>query len=71
MYMYIHTHIYIYIAIIRYEIMKRCWNFSPDDRPRFADLVQHINQTFTKLQELPPIESDQNSYYLKIDSFVY
>ena len=51
--------------------MKRCWNFGPDDRPCFADLVQHINQAFTKLQELPPIESDRNSEYLKIDSFVY
>ena len=46
--------------------MKRCWNFGPNDRPCFADLVQDVNQAFMKLQELSPVESDQNLDYLKI-----
>ena len=46
--------------------MKRCWNFGPNDRPCFADLVQDINQAFTEVQELPPAESDQNFGYLKV-----
>ena len=50
----------------RYESMKRCWNFGPNDRPCFADLVQDINQAFTDVQELPPAESDQNFGYLKV-----
>ena len=49
--------------------MKRCWNFGPNDRPCFADLVQHINQAFTKVQELPPGESDQNFGYLRVHWF--
>ena len=46
--------------------MKRCWNFVPAERPCFEDLVQNVDQVFVKLQELPPVESDQNLDYLKI-----
>ena len=33
-----------YIYIRRYEIMRSCWNFGPEDRPCFAELVQDISQ---------------------------
>ena len=31
-------------CVYRYDIMRCCWKFAPDDRPDFSELVEKINQ---------------------------
>ena len=28
----------------RYEMMRHCWNFLPEERPKFAELAHNISQ---------------------------
>ena len=40
----------------RYEIMKSCWKFVPEDRPTFSLLVEQLNQHPIKSQFIEPDE---------------
>ena len=55
----------LYIIIIhvcfRYNVMKACWNFVPDERPGFALLVTTIGQQLTKPI---PFEKKRSEIYL-------
>ena len=33
---------------LRYEIMKSCWNFAPEERPDFVLLVKTISEELPK-----------------------
>ena len=41
---YIATCVVHLLYMRRYEIMRSCWNFGPEDRPCFVELVQDISQ---------------------------
>ena len=48
--------------------MKNCWNFVPEQRPCFAELVKDITQKFqlTKDKKPPPLQSTRSAAYLKL-----
>ena len=48
--------------------MRKCWNFMPEDRPCFTELVQDISQQLQqpKCQKPLPFQSKPSSAYLKV-----
>ena len=55
-------------VIIRYEIMRDCWKFEPEDRPCFATLVKVIGQQvqLLKLKKSSSKLSSASLPYLKV-----
>ena len=52
----------------RYNIMRKCWNFMPEDRPYFTELVQDVSQQLQqpKCQKPPPLKTNPSAAYLKV-----
>ena len=48
----------------RYEIMRSCWNFLPEERPAFTTLVQNISQQLEV--DNPKLDEDSEDTYLKV-----
>ena len=55
-------------AIFRYEIMRDCWKFEPEDRPCFETLVKVIGQQvqLLKLKKSSSKLSSASLPYLKV-----
>jgi len=53
--------------------MKSCWNFLPEERPRFAMLVENINQSFQLSQYDQPVhdgklQGNESDQYVQMPS---
>jgi len=48
----------------RYEIMKSCWKFMPEERPVFGELVKKIDNLVSK----KPMLKKKSTVYLPIYS---
>ena len=46
--------------------MRKCWNFMPEDRPCFAELVKDISQLQLPLTESHKPKTSPSLSYLKI-----
>jgi tyrosine-protein kinase Fer len=48
-----------------YDIMKRCWEKEPDQRPTFKELMTLINQLLPKqgITASQDVPTDSNSFY--------
>ena len=44
--------------------MKGCWNFVPEDRPTFCQLVKQLGQQHPEFQYAMPIELPKNSIFI-------
>ena len=55
-------------VVFRYEIMRDCWKFEPEDRPCFATLVKVISQQVQLLKHKVPSAnlSSTSLAYLKV-----
>ena len=52
------------LCISRYEIMRSCWNFLPEERLAFTTLVQNISQQL-KVDD-QKLDEDSEDEYLKV-----
>ena len=51
----------IWFVSYRYDLMQKCWSFSPEDRPTFSYLLQKLEQYKEICDNMSPDEIAQSS----------
>ena len=60
--MMINHHLTVCHDHFRYEIMKSCWKFMPEERLDFSDLVKKIECLKTALRKNPLLKKRSTAY---------